>query len=94
MEREKTSPAPSQSDEVMMGGCVWVKPSAAKNWVRRAIASDRKRSRAALAGILGRRCGMVRRYSGVWNLFWMGYVLREQGLVSESEFALVVFLGY
>ena len=60
-----TSPAPSQSDEVRMGGCVWVKWFSAKNRVKAATASERIFSKAALMGVLGRKWGIVRRYSGV-----------------------------
>lgn len=62
---EKTSPAPSQSEEVMIGGCVCVKSRSAKNLLSSAILCDRKRSRAELKGVRDRRCGIVRRNSEV-----------------------------
>ena len=71
-ERVKTSPAPSQSDEVMIGGWVWAKPRAEKKLLRMVMASERRRRRAAFGGRRERRWGRVRRNSRVWNLFWMG----------------------
>lgn len=61
----KASPAPSQSDDVMIGGCVWVKSLFEKKSVSAAILLDRNLSIRALNGIRGRRCGSVRRYSEV-----------------------------
>lgn len=68
----KTSPAPSQSEDVMMGGCVWVKPLPEKKLLRMVIASDLRRRRAELRGSLERRWGMDLRNSSVWYLFWSG----------------------
>ena len=71
----KTSPPPSQSDEVMIGGWVCVNNRLAKNSFKDEMVAERSRSRAALYGVLALRCGMVRRNSGVWYFFWMGKVL-------------------
>lgn len=60
-----TSPAPSQSEEVIIGGCVCVKSLSAKNCVICDMLCDLNRSRAELKGVRDRRCGIVRRYSGV-----------------------------
>lgn len=60
-----TSPAPSQSDDVRMGGCVCVNSREAKKVVRCAMAWERRRRRRALEGRRARRCGRVRRYSTV-----------------------------
>lgn len=29
-------------------------------------------------GVRGRRCDMARKLSGVWYLFWMGYVFEQR----------------
>lgn len=50
-----TSPAPSQSDDVRMGGCVCVNSREAKKVVRCAMALERRRRRRALAGRRARR---------------------------------------
>ena len=63
-ETVKTSPAPSQSEEVMIGGCVCVKSRSAKNLVNSAILCDRNLNINELKGIRGRICGIARRYSG------------------------------
>ena len=70
----KTSPAPSQSDDVIMGGCVCVNPLLEKYFVTSAILSDRKRSSVELKGVRVRRWGIVRRNSGVWYFFCSGNV--------------------
>lgn len=70
--RVKTSPAPSQSEDVMMGGCVWVKLLPEKKLFRMVMASDLRRRRAELRGSLERRWGMDLRNSSVWYLFWSG----------------------
>jgi hypothetical protein len=70
----KTSPAPSQSDEVIRGGWVCTKSRLVKKRVRKAMVSERSRRRAELKGVLARKCGIVRRYSLVWYFFWSGKV--------------------
>jgi hypothetical protein len=47
------------------------------------MASERSLSRTPLIGVLGRKCGKVRRYSGVWYFFWMGNVWKARGEKSD-----------
>ena len=67
-----TSPAPSQSDEVNIGGCSRTNSRSRKNLERWKSHSDLSRASNAFSGIRNLRCGMVRRYSGEWYFFWMG----------------------
>lgn len=70
--RVKTSPAPSQSEDVIIGGWVWVKLLEEKKVLRMVMASDLSRRRAEFRGNLERRWGRVRRNSRVWYLFCRG----------------------
>lgn len=73
---EKTSPAPSQSEDVIIGACTRRKPRSRKNCASKNSDSDRNRASRVCKGRRSLRCGMVRRNSGVWYFFWIGYLFR------------------
>lgn len=66
------SPAPSQSDDVINGGCTCTKPpcgtdlNTCPSWY---MVSERNRARSELKGVRNRRWGICRRKSGEWYFF-------------------------
>ena len=92
----KTSPAPSQSEDVMIGGCVWTNSLSAKNSVRLAMDLDRNWSRRALNGRRALMCGIVRRYSADWYFFCKGkvYTTSDKDLKTKISLALRAWVGY
>lgn len=70
----KASPAPSQSAEVMIGGCVCINFSWLKILLKDPMVSDRSRSRVELRFVRIRKCGQLRSVSGDVYFLWMGYV--------------------
>ena len=61
----KTSPAPSQSEDVMIGGCTCTKSASTKKVDILDITHERSWRNAVCVGTLGRRCNMLRRNSVV-----------------------------
>jgi len=69
VETVKTSPAPSQSEEVMIGGWTWTNSLSKKKFEILAVVHERNWSNAVCAGRRGLKCGIDRKNSGVWYFF-------------------------
>ena len=65
METVKTSPAPSQSEEVMRGGWIWTNSLSRKKSVILAVVHERNWSNAACFGSRDLKCSIDRKNSGV-----------------------------
>ena len=86
----KTSPAPSQSDEVMRGGCKRINWRSRKNRANAKSHSDLIRARRALSGVRSLKCGSVRRYSALWYFFWIGYLCEAKFISSYVRVLMVI----
>mmetsp|Transcript_34352 Transcript_34352/g.96852 ORF Transcript_34352/g.96852 Transcript_34352/m.96852 type:complete len:264 (+) Transcript_34352:983-1774(+) len=79
------SPAPSQSEVVMMGVCTYRKPlDWKKSWVAQ-LRALRMRATALIVFVRGRRCSFSRRNSNVVRFFEMGYLAPSQAPTKSTS---------